>query len=161
MWNCLVDVLSFIRMRTRWTYVQPQVKRLQSKDTVFAPVDNTRCVIVGSFCFYLTSLWCWKTFIVGLLLGSRKNKSASESNTFSEDFNNNMSNPINSNDNDTGPAYNVLNGNVVDTTHYHVSNQRIHSRRSRILEKTADLRQFELDKTKTYVYSHAVRYWCF
>ena len=35
------------RMRTRWTYVQPQVKRLQTKETMFAPVDNTRCVIVG------------------------------------------------------------------------------------------------------------------
>ena len=91
-----------------------------------------------------------------MCVGNRKPHSVSESNNFSEDFNKKTSNTA-SFDN-TGPAYNVLNGNVVDTTHYQTSNQRIHSRRDRILEKTADLRQFELDKTKTYVYSHAVRY---
>lgn len=91
--------------------------------------------------------------------GSRKDKSVADNNNISEDINNQMaSSNANTLKANTGPAYNVLNGNVVDTTHFYTSNQRIHSRRSRILDKTADLRQFELDKAKTYVYSHAVRY---
>lgn len=54
--------------------------------------------------------------------------------------------------------YTVLNGNVVDTNYYHAARDRISHRDRLIKEKTCDLKQIEIDKNKSYTYSHAVRY---
>ena len=126
--------------------------------TVLYAVHFEYSMYVCYLCYFYIDIFCHVLFDTG----SRKDKSVAENNNnnnVSEDFHNQMaSSNVNTINTNTGPAYNVLNGNVVETTHFYTSNQRIYSRRSRILDKTADLRQFELDKAKTYVYSHAVRY---
>jgi len=101
-------------MRNRWVYIQPQVKRLQSQETILAPSNNDRCIVIGS----------------------RKNPSS----------------PIKQN------GYTILNGNLVDTSHFSYSISRSAQRNKNINLKSQDLCQYELDKQKSYTFSHAVRY---
>ena len=123
----------FDRMRNRWGYIQPQVKRLQKEETIIAPSNNDRCIVIGEF----YSMMIVPLFVVIFhSLGSRKN-------TLS---------PVRQS------GYTVLSGNIVDTTHFSYSTSRSAQRSRDIHLKTQDLCQYELDKQKAYTFSHAVRY---